>query len=54
MVFLKKGGSFPVVDDQNPLEGQGFGLDLKEKKGREKAEMEWGGNNNSGKEKKKI
>lgn len=31
MVFLKKGGSFPVVDDQNPLEGQGFGLDLKGK-----------------------
>ena len=52
MVFLKKGGSFPVVDDHNPLESQGFGLDL-EKKGHEKAEMEWGGNNNSGKEKTK-
>lgn len=42
MVFLKKGGSFPVVDDHNPSESQGSGLDLKEKKKKSygKAEME--------------
>lgn len=45
-------GSFLVVDDQR--KATGFGLDLKKKKGHEKAEIKRGGNINSDKDNKKT